>query len=116
MLVLAIDGVEAFAPSKRCQLWGIAESLVYVTVTRAPADAVSWLVLKEIPLPWLGVLMQSVVPDGRHDDVAGVPLLVGVGLAPVAPSLRVTSIGMAPSPTGTSNRSPAAAMNPLIPP
>src|ERR1700682_672446 len=118
MLVLAIDGVEAFAPSKRCQLWGIAESFVYVTVTRAPADAVSWLVLKEIPLPWLDVLMQSVVPDGMHDDeVTGVLLLVAVGLVlPVAPSFNATSIGDAPSPTGTSSRSPAAVMKPLVPP
>jgi hypothetical protein len=28
MLVLAIDGDEEFAPSKRCQLWGMAESFV----------------------------------------------------------------------------------------
>ena len=28
MLVLAIDGDEAFAPSKRCQLCGMAESFV----------------------------------------------------------------------------------------
>src|SRR6266576_4354247 len=73
--------------------------------------------LKERPLPWFDVLMQSEVVDGVHeDDEVGVTVAVALAIVPAAPSLSDTSIGVAPRPTGTSNRSPAAARNPLIPP
>jgi hypothetical protein len=51
IFALAIEGDDAFAPSKRCQSCGMLVSFVYLRLTRAPAGAVSWLVSKRIPSP-----------------------------------------------------------------
>src|SRR6266849_9904811 len=95
----------------------MVDSLVYCSVTCAPALAVSVVVSKlngllaGVPtVSWLAPGAGAAPPDGFD---------VGVGWAVAgadAPIRRATSCGVLATPTGTSSVSPATEMNPLTPP